>query len=88
MTDTAIDINPKECIRCHTPLTPVFEDFENGQWNDALGIKIVGYYGGYFDRLEESFGVKPIPTVHLCKTCADAFVMMNPWVQSLIDYPE
>lgn len=88
MTDTCVDINPTECIRCNTPLTPVFKDLDNGQWANALGVRIIGYYGGYFDRLEEEWGVKPLPTVYLCKSCADSFVMMNPWIKLLIEYPE
>lgn len=82
-------IDTSICVSCGNQHTPVFENSEaQNQWLDALGIKILGYYGGYFDRLEVEWDVPPIPFVYLCKICADILVEQNPWLTTLMNLPE
>lgn len=72
------------CTTCDAELTPVFDDHETTiQYSDALGLKLIGAYGMYFDDINDILGTPP-PTAILCKDCADKLVTTFPALSDLM----
>ncbi len=72
VTKTVSRLADVVCDECGAKLEHTFPQFsvdaegtwENLQAHDALEIRLIGYYGGFFDTSGEG------PTVLLCKECA------------------
>lgn len=77
---TRMNTNITHCFGCTTALTPVFNHHPTKvQFNDALGVLLLGGYGMFYDDL-----VGPELQILLCKQCALKLCDLFPRLKALI----
>lgn len=87
-TETIATFTAPVCVKCSTPLQPVFPSAvnEDGTWNalqplNALIIKVDGAYGMYLDPMTR------VPYFVLCGECVDGLRASedNAWFNTIIE---
>jgi hypothetical protein len=68
----------RDCVNCGGALKPVFDDYPNEQYDNALEVTISGGYRMFFDNIDGE------RRVLLCHDCAHEACEALPWPAQLI----